>query len=105
MIWLIFAHFIGDWALQSERIAKEKANYWFVMFAHCVIWTGCICIALEYLGVLNGWKIMFLFFGHYICDYWKCRVYSKVPFCEQRTLKHLYIDQMFHLAQVLAVGF
>lgn len=103
MFWLIFAHFIGDWALQSEWMATNKYKYWFVMLAHCIIWTGCVCLALECLGMLSTWKICFLYVGHCVCDYWKCWVYSKAPFCKQKTYIHLYADQLFHVGQCLFV--
>lgn len=117
MIWLIFAHFIGDWAFQSEWVAENKGKYWFVMFAHCMIWTGCIC-AFYVAFVRNDvdwgmwgmrgtivawWKILFLFGGHYICDMWKCRVYAKKPFCQQESSWHLYVDQLWHLCQCVIV--
>ena len=33
MIWLIFAHFIGDFALQSDWMANNKGYKWIIMFA------------------------------------------------------------------------
>ncbi len=102
---LIFAHFIGDWSMQHEWVAQNKSKYWFVMFAHCMVWTACICFVLEYLGLLTAWKAVFLFAGHYLMDYWKCKVYDRTPFCEQKTYKHLYIDQLWHILQCVMVGF
>ena len=103
MIWLIFAHFIGDWGLQYEWMALNKNKYWFVMTAHCVIWTACVCIALEYYSIMAYWKVIFLFLGHLLCDIWKCKVYEKVPFCQQKTNIHLYVDQIWHLWQCAIV--
>jgi len=100
MIWLIFAHFIGDWGLQNHWMAENKGKYWFVMFAHCMVWTACICIALEYIGLFAWWHIGFLVTGHWICDVWKCSVYSKKPLCQQSSLWHLYLDQVIHLFQL-----
>jgi len=100
MIWLLFAHFIGDWGLQSSWMAENKGKYWLVMFAHCMIWAACICIALEYMNLRVGWDAPFLVFGHMICDKWKCGVYDKKPFCKQPSAKHLYIDQIIHLVQL-----
>ena len=111
LISLIFIHFIADWALQSEWVAINKGKYWFVMFAHCIIWTGCIYFGLIFFDIkvnlynpVPMWKLLFLFIGHYLVDLWKCRVYKKVPFCQQKTYKHLYIDQLIHIIQVIFVG-
>lgn len=97
MIWLIFAHFIGDWALQSDWVAQNKGKYPIVMIVHSMIWTACICIALEYLGLFVLWQVTFLSVGHYFCDLWKCKTAKKFPSW------HLYVDQLFHIAQLIVV--
>jgi len=104
MIWLLFAHFVGDWATQKEWMILNKGKYWFVMLTHCIIWTAFICMGLEYMGSYALWKVLFLIIGHYAIDLWKCRAYEKVPFCQQKTYKHLYIDQLLHILQVIIVG-
>ncbi len=97
MIWLVFAHFIGDWALQSDWVAQNKGKYPFVLLAHCMIWAACVCVALEYLGLFVLWHFGFLAIGHYFCDLWKCKTSTKFP--DWR----LYADQSFHLAQLVFV--
>ena len=114
MLWLIFAHFIADWSLQSDWIAQNKGKYWFVMFAHCAVWTGLVCAfyaafvrndgRLETATMsVDPWKISFLFVGHFICDSWKCIVYKRKPFCQQETYWHLYVDQAWHIFQCWVV--
>ena len=99
MIWLIFAHFIGDWGLQARWIADAKGKYWEVMFAHCAVWTGCICIALEYLGMYNNFQPVFLFLGHWLIDAWKCKTFKNIK--ESRWTVHA--DHLGHLAQLIVV--
>ena len=98
LVWLMFAHFIGDIALQSEWIALNKGKYWICMVWHSMIWTAIICLVLEYFDLVTLWKIAFLFIGHYGCDLWKCRTTDKFPSW------HLYADQGWHLVQVILVG-
>jgi len=98
IIWLLFAHYIGDIALQSNWQAENKARYWYVMFSHCMIWTACISIALQFLGLLAIWKVLFLVAGHYLLDWWKSRK-PKTP----ENWKYIYPDQLGHLAQILIV--
>ncbi len=98
MLWLIFAHFIGDWGLQSDWLSQNKSKYWFVMLAHCMIWTACICIALEYIENLQWWHPYFLCLGHFICDKWKCNSTIYFP------TWHFYLDQCWHLIQCLIVS-
>ncbi len=106
-IWVIFAHFIGDWALQNDFLAQNKSKYWFVMFAHCMVWTATISIALQYLGIFAMWKVLFLLIGHWVVDKWKCMnlrdVCSKSKEIEKHNLALLYADQFFHFIQCVVV--
>ena len=58
--WLIFAHAIGDMGLQTCYIAEHKHKRFNVLFAHCIIWAGCIGVALKYLHIYSSWKMAFL---------------------------------------------
>ncbi len=98
MIWLIFAHYIGDLALQSDWIAQKKRTLWYVMFSHCMIWAACICVALQFLGIFVLWKALFLVVGHWICDYWKTTK-PQTPECWW----YIYPDQVWHLMQCVIV--
>ncbi|MHA1329617.1 MAG: hypothetical protein ACTSR2_00935 [Candidatus Hodarchaeales archaeon] len=81
-------------------MSKLKAKDPWVLFGHCVIWTGVISFILSYLGILTLWKVLFLFFGHLFCDLSKHRLYHKLPFHIKNS-----IDQGFHLFQLLIVCF
>lgn len=97
-IWLLFAHYIGDIALQTDMLAKNKSSRWYIMFAHCMIWTACICVGLQFLGLYTFWKVLFLLFGHWVCDKWKS---SKLQTPE--TWHFIYYDQIWHIIQLLIV--
>lgn len=96
-IFLLFAHHIGDIALQSEWIAINKSKYWFVMLWHSFIWTACICIVLEYFGVFTISKAVYLLVVHYAIDSWKCKYSKKLDEW------HLLVDQLLHLIQLIMV--
>ena len=108
ILFLIFAHIIADWALQPEFMANNKGKYWFVMVAHCLVWTGCLCFVLEYFNLFAWWKPLFLFYFHISMDTIKCVVYGKrKPFNfweHPGDFKLMYIDQSVHLAQCIMVG-
>lgn len=96
--WLLFAHYIGDIALQSSWQADNKGKYWYVMLSHCMIWTGVVSITLQYLGILALWKILFLLIGHFIGD----EIKSHQP----RTPNNwwmIYPDQAWHIIQLVIV--
>lgn len=98
MIWLVFAHYFGDIAFQNEWQAMNKGKLWYVMLSHCMIWAGCICIALEFLGLMAPWKPVFLVAGHWVMDQWKASK-PRIP----GTWKYIYPDQVWHLVQCFIV--
>lgn len=97
VIFVIFGHFIGDFALQSEWIAKNKGLYWYVLLAHGMIWTGVISGILLFFGIFTLWKPVFLLIGHISMDKWKA---SKPP----ETWWYIYPDQLWHIIQCLIVS-
>ena len=104
ILYLIFVHFIADWELQKQWTAESKGKYTIVLVVHCIVWTGCLSIAMHHLEIWELWKTLFLFTGHLTIDKWKCWVYEKTPLCKQKSMIHLYIDQLFHILQVIFVG-
>ncbi len=99
-IWLLFAHYIGDMALQSQWQATNKRKYWYVMLCHCMIWAAVICVALKYLGIYSDWKAIFLIVFHFVIDTWKSKT-TGMNF--DKGFKYVYIDQGLHLLQLLPV--
>ena len=94
LLFVVFGHFIGDWALQNPWVAENKGKYWYVLFAHCMIWTGVIATVLYHFDILTLWKVLLLLVGHFILDYTKCL--TKSWWC-------IYPDQLGHIAQCLIV--
>jgi len=107
LLWVIFAHVVGDWGLQNPWVAENKGKYWMVMIAHCMVWTGCVGLALVALRINTSWnfsaywKGAFLFFGHMLMDKIKCEVVH--VFSDRRQRGLLYIDQAFHILQCYVV--
>ncbi len=97
-IWLLFAHFIGDVALQTDSMSKFKQISWVGMVNHCMVWTAMICIVLQYIGIITWWRIAFLFIGHYLMDSWK----KKQP-ADKEHMWCLYLDQGWHIVQLFIV--
>lgn len=98
MIWLIIAHFIGDWGLQNRWMAENKSKYIEILIAHSIIITGCICIALQYSGLFSIWKFYFLFLSHAIIDFISSNWYKKT---KKRIITS--IDHLFHFITLLIV--
>lgn len=102
--WLFFAHFVGDFALQSAWMAEHKSKLWLVMFAHVFIWTGCIMIPVRLCGhtILPWWPIMFVV--HYALDWMKMYIFDGLKDQKGTEAKVLfYIDQFGHVAQLIGL--
>jgi len=126
-IWLLFGHYIGDIALQSEWQANNKAKYWYVMLCHCMVYTSIISIAMKYIGIFEWYKVAFIFAGHFACDSIKSRQPKEVTkrvavhsrgllgriftgdywtHYETRTVSNwwmIYPDQAWHIAQLILI--
>ncbi len=98
---LLLVHYIADFPLQGTFLGTQKGNYDYLLFCHCFIWTGCICIALSWIGLFAIWKMVFLFVGHFAIDRWKAR-HPKNK--ELGMTKLLWIDQALHGIQCLIVA-
>lgn len=100
---LYWANLILDYPLQCEFQKKYKCEYHSVMLVHCMIWGFGLSLILYYFGLLDGWKVFFLVSGHFLMDTWKARGYYKVYNLKDSTA--YFIDQTFHLIQLLIVFF
>ena len=110
LIFLLFAHFIGDFFLRTNFINIYKSRNLFVLFLHCFMWAGCISIVLEYFEMFSILKFIFLLIGHFIVDYVKSRIDSNpVWFIEKENIiqpdisRYKVGDQFLHLVQLLIV--
>ena len=49
-VWLLAAHFIADFLLQSSDMAQRKSKEPLVLFAHCAVhWLVFLCVAWTFL--------------------------------------------------------
>jgi hypothetical protein len=97
-LWMIGAHYIGDIALQHDWMAQMKGKRWYIMLAHCAIWTTCICVPLRLFGVLEFWMPVLLLGGHWFSD----KLKSRIP-KDDVNWNYIYYDQAFHGIQLFIV--
>ena len=110
-LWFVFAHCILDYPMQGEFLSKFKSKYFIILLMHALIWGLGMSALLEILQLdyTNG-KMLFLVGGHMIMDLFKCSGYlgkllNKVrPGMGDDPLGiQLWIDQLFHMWQILMV--
>lgn len=96
---LNLVNYICDYPLQNFFLAEWKQKNDYALFVHCFIWAMGLSVCLNHYGLFSWWKLGMLFVGHYLMDYWKCRlVYKKMNLSDEMSF---YIDQTFHLVQIL----
>lgn len=107
LLWyLILAHLTGDFALQSDRMAADKARSPRVLSAHVMVYVACVALAIwQYTlwsGALRAPRITVaaglsvILALHWIQDYIKSR---RFPDSHQA----FYADQVLHLLQLYAL--
>ncbi|WP_235827899.1 DUF3307 domain-containing protein [Brevibacillus migulae] len=106
---LLLAHLIGDYLLQTEWMAKYKAERWKPLLTHCFVYTLVVAVVafLFIPGGLSWWAIGFIFVTHVILDrrgfisFWYKRVMGVTD--DRNKWLMIMADQIFHLV-ILAVA-
>ena len=79
---LLASHFMGDYVLQTDFLAKTKGNNVWHLFAHSVLYSLSFMIAFGF-----DWKVPFIIGTHIVIDALKAR-YKVINYV---------IDQVLHL--------
>lgn len=95
--YLLLAHLVGDYVMQTDFLAKMKGQNNFILLIHATIWT-LVCVGtLDFLHLYQWWHLPWLLITHLIMDWIKCH---KMP--TQHALGWcLWIDQGFHILTLL----
>jgi len=99
--WILLAHYILDYPLQSDFLAQTKGKYWYSLFAHSMIYGLGIALVFKFLGAFALWKAIVLVISHIIIDYKKSTAKSK----DKALKSYLYIDQSLHVGLNLLLFF
>lgn len=73
-LWVLFGHYIGDFALQSQWQSENKGKNWYILFTHCMVYTACTCVALAYTGHYQFWKAMVILYSHAVIDMYRIKL-------------------------------
>ena len=83
---LILCHFVGDYVLQVDFIAKTKGTNWWHLIAHCFLYSLPFYLAFGFY-----WQIGVIIGTHIIVDALKAR-WKKIGYAT---------DQIAHLVTML----
>lgn len=65
---LICCHFLGDYVLQNDFLARSKGENWWHMLAHCVLYSLPFSVAFGF-----DWRVPALITTHIVIDGLKAR--------------------------------
>lgn len=100
IFWLLFFHLIGDLVFQNTFMYEHKYDSKFLMFSHCVLWTGGIALGFFFFWdiSLNIYQLSFLLIGHYLMDCFRH------PFVKENKKAMIFdFDFFFHMTQLIIV--
>ena len=82
LVIILACHFVGDFVLQTDYLAKTKGENWYHMFIHCFLYAMPFLLTFWF-----DWRLLILFVSHFIIDTLKAR-YHKIGYL---------LDQVLHL--------
>jgi len=103
-LWLLFAHYLFDFSLQTQFMSEWKQKSHYIMFVHVIVWTGGICLAMKLLSIpIQREIVIMLFVVHYLVDWAKCEA-IKSGKLTPKGIRNLFLsDQIIHIMQLIAV--
>ncbi len=92
--YLLLGHLIGDFVLQTDKIAENKGRHWKWNLLHVLVVTLCIFLFSYTFGTLL--LVMVLLNGpiHFVLDYYKNRIGKVLHFSD---LVSFLMDQLIHI--------
>lgn len=97
LMWLLFAHYILDYPLQGDFLAKTKGENFYSLFVHSMIYSLGICLTLFYTATnINNVELfivgLVILFTHMVIDFTKANALDKT----KQLTTYLYADQIAH---------
>jgi len=113
---LILAHLVGDFLLQSDRMAGSKRHNSLECVAHCTAYSLSIGVAISLFSYEVGnflpYFLIFIFSTHYLIDRFGLASIFMDNLLDQREFKNnlgpwsvIVIDQILHLLMLLPVWY
>ncbi len=108
----LIAHLIGDYLIQTEEEANQKAIRHFFnwpLLRHVLKYTLCLAIPMVWWSVSPIW-ILWIFATHYVLDrrafvlWWRIHVMASDPAKLKETFwLTIMVDQIFHILALAVV--
>jgi hypothetical protein len=108
---LLIAHFLGDFILQSAKMAQKKTECLRYFILHCVVYAGIILLALLSFAPLKTtiWIYLIIICAHAIIDLIRIKILKKmiatVDVYKKADLILFIADQIIHIVIILAAAY
>jgi cation transport ATPase len=106
LFFLLVGHYVGDFALQTDRIADRKQRSTGALTLHVTIYTLTIAVFLalglslqrstDFFRFATAYVLAFIFAGHWLQDRLKSRLFNG-------SKQAYYIDQSIHIIILFAI--
>ena len=92
LILLVAAHFLGDFAFQSDWMIKLKGTSWEINGYHALTYAATLYV-VAYLGNLGlpMWFFLGILLSHFLIDPLKAKY---------KVIKHIWLDQILHFSVI-----
>lgn len=88
---ILISHFIGDYVLQTDFLAKTKGNNWYHLIIHCLLYTVPFYIVFGF-----DVRLIVLFVSHIIIDIAKTKC-EFVGYAGDQLLHLIVLEFLYYL--------
>ncbi len=106
LFFLLVGHYVGDFALQTDRIADQKQRSAGALTIHVIIYTLTVAAFLalglflqgrsDFFQLITAYVFILIFAGHWLQDLLKSRHFNG-------NKQAYYIDQSIHIIILFAI--
>ncbi|MBW7883240.1 MAG: DUF3307 domain-containing protein [Caldilineaceae bacterium] len=109
--WLLVGHFVGDWMLQNDWMARNKHGRWWSLpcLVHCFVYTVIMLGALLFTGpytysqMLNFGLVIYI--SHWLIDGFDlARTWGRLINQTDRIFVRIVVDQTMHILILVYVA-
>jgi hypothetical protein len=104
---LLIAHIIGDFFLQTDRMAEKKKHLIRYLFIHGAVYTipFLVLFLIENVLPIVIWGVIGIFITHVVLDFLKTRVFEKNEKSLWKPFLIFVTDQFMHIAVLIVFFF
>ncbi len=100
--YLLLGHLLGDFVLQTDKIAANKGKYWQWNLLHVSIVTVCMLVSTFIFGPISFLMVLANGLLHFLLDYYKPAISKLLRLPE---LAGFIIDQSLHILFLYLISF